>query len=98
MPYSLPMDAYRITHHARTQADAKGFSIGEVQAAAMHPTITYANGRFPSQMRHIRGNVVAIVDVPKRMIVTVYSNVVETPLRPDQTDADALAYGKRKGK
>jgi hypothetical protein len=45
-------------------------------------------------MRHIRGDVVAVVHPPSQKIVTVYRNVTETDLRPDQTDADAQRYGR----
>lgn len=93
--YALPM-TYQMTHHARTQAQAKGFLTADVYMAASQPSITYANGRFEGQMRHIRGNIVAVVK--GETIITVYENVRETDLRPDQKDRDALRYGKGRGK
>lgn len=88
------MNTYRITHHAKTQAESKGFTVADIQAAAMHPSVTYANGRYPNQMRHIRNGLVAVVDTVNRTVVTIYADVIETDLRPDQTDRDALRYGK----
>lgn len=90
------MIAFRVTRHAAAQAAAKGFDMRAVVRAAVEPTVTYANGRYAGQMRHIREGIVAVVDTRTRTIVTVYANVVETDLRADQTDRDAMRYGKRK--
>lgn len=89
------MQAFRVTRHAEAQAEAKGFDMAAVIRAAVDPSITYANGRYAGQMRHIRDGIVAVVDVRSRTIVTVYANVTETALRADQTDADAVRYGTR---
>lgn len=89
------MQAFRITRHALAQAKAKGFAVQSVILAAAAPSVTYANGRYAGQMRHIRDGIVAVVDIRTRTIITVYANVTETALRADQTDADALRYGKR---
>lgn len=89
------MQSFRVTRHAEAQAKAKGFDMTAVIRAAVSPSITYANGRYEGQMRHIRDGIVAVVDTRSRTIVTVYANVTETALRADQTDADALRYGKR---
>jgi hypothetical protein len=78
------MRNYTISKHAAQQAEQKGWTLAEIYAAANSPVITYQNGRYPNQMRHIRGDVVAIVDPKAQRIITVYKNVVETPLRPDQ--------------
>ena len=89
-------NTYRLTRHAYEQARAKGFSTEAVLRAAQDPTVTYANGRFAGQMRHIRDGIVAIVDPTSGAVITVYANVTETALRPDQKDADALRYGARR--
>lgn len=87
-----------LTHHAKGQAAAKGLSIEAVLEAANDPSVTYANGRFAGQMRHIRGGIVAVVDPAKRVVITVYANVVETDARADQTDADARAYALKRAR
>ena len=86
--------SYIIHPHATRAAESKGFSIEDVLAAANNPSITYANGRYPGQMRHIRGGIVAVVEPATSTIVTVYANVKETALRTDQTDRDARRYGR----
>lgn len=89
-------DRYRLAGHAAQQATAKGFDHADVLAAANDPHTTYANGRYPDQMRHIRGNIVAVVHPQSAKIVTVYENVKQTDLRPDQTDHDAQRYNARR--
>lgn len=88
---------FTLAGHAAQQAHSKGFHPDDVIAAANDPHVTYDNGRFPGQKRHIRGDIVAVVDPAARKIVTVYQNVKETDLRPDQTDEDAQRYGSRRG-
>lgn len=90
---------YRITHHAARQAAVKGFAIDAVIRAAQSPSITYPSGkRHPGQVRHIRDGIVAVVDPVTATVVTVYENVRETALRPDQRDPVALEYGRQWGK
>lgn len=74
----------RISNHAKEQAAAKGWSLRDVWLAHVDPDITYASGKYAGQVRCIRGNLVAIVDEARNICVTVYANVVETDLRPDQ--------------
>lgn len=78
--------------HARKQALLKGFDPVDVLRAANDPAHTYPNGRYPNQRRHVRDGIVAVVDVTNQQIVTVYADQQETPLRPDQTQRDALNY------
>ncbi|MER5754313.1 hypothetical protein [Streptomyces sp. NPDC002088] len=86
---------YRLTYHAQKQASAKGWSSEDVLLAANKPLHTYPSGRVPGQMRHVRGDLVAIVDPDANRVVTVYKDVEETGLRQDQTDSDALRYAVR---
>lgn len=85
---------YRLTKHAADQATAKGWSHDDVLEAANNHQTRYENGRYPDQFRHIRGDIVAVVHEPSKTIRTVYANVKETDLRPDQTDRDAQRYGR----
>jgi hypothetical protein len=89
-------DGYMLSTHARKQATMKGWSHEDVLAAANNPSTTYENRRYPGQMRHIRGSIVAVVHPETKKIVTAYENVTETNLRPDQTDKDAKAYQRRR--
>ena len=91
---SEPSGEFSMRTHAMKQADLKGFAHKDVLQAANDPQTTYPNGRYPGQMRHIRNNIVAVVDPSKGHVVTVYENIKETALRPDQTDADAQRYAK----
>ena len=90
--------SYSLTRHAAEQATAKGFSHEDVLEAANNHQTRYENGRYPDQYRHIRGNIVAVVHEPTKKIRTVYENVAETDLRPDQTDRDAQRYGRNRAR
>lgn len=83
---------YSLHPHAKTAAESKGFSFEAVLEAANNPTITYSNGRYPGQYRHIRGGIVAVVDPATSTIITVYENVTETGVRVDQIDRAARRY------
>jgi hypothetical protein len=87
---------YRLTYHAQQQAAAKGWTSEDVLLAANSPLHTYPSGRVPGQVRHVRGDLVAIVDPAERRVVTVYQDVAETAVRKDQTDADARRYSQRR--
>jgi hypothetical protein len=89
-----PDAPYTLSGHAAQQARAKGWAEDDVLHAANNHEVAYENGRFPDQMRHIRGDIVAVVHPASKKVVTVYQNVTETALRPDQTDADAQRYGR----
>lgn len=86
---------YRLTYHAQTQAALKGWSSAQVLEAANSPQHTSPSSRFPGQWRHVRGDIVAVVDPSDRRIITVYQDGRETLVRPDQTDRDAQNYAKR---
>lgn len=79
----------RITSHAKQQAANKGFTLEQVFLAHTDPDICYPStqSRFPNQQRHVRDGLVVVVDATRNMAVTIYENVVETPLRPDQIAA-----------
>lgn len=87
---------YTLSGHAQQQIRAKGWSEDEVLHAANNPSVTYANGRYEGQMRHIHNDIVAVVHPGSQKVITAYRNVEETDLRPDQTDADAQRYGARR--
>lgn len=74
----------RISDHAIDQAASKGWSLHDVWLAHIDPDVRYPSGRYPGQYRHCRGDLVVIVDERLNKAVTVYKNVEETPLRPDQ--------------
>jgi hypothetical protein len=82
--------APRISDHGKAQAAAKGWTLHQVWLAHVDPDVTYPSRR-EGQMRHIRGNLVVIVDARSNRAITVYENIVDTPLRADQ-----IAKGERK--
>lgn len=87
---------YTLSGHAAQQARAKGWTEDQVLEAANNHEIQYDNGRYPGQKRRIRGDIVAVVHPESQKVVTVYQNVTETDLRPDQSDNDAKRYGARR--
>ena len=91
-----PGSGYTLSGHAAQQARSKGWTEDDVLRAANDPQTTYANGRYEGQKRHIRGDLVAVVHPESQKVVTIYQNVKETALRPDQSDADALRYNARR--
>lgn len=88
----VPPGPYRLLPHAVKTAANKGFSKEAVLEAANEPHHTYDNGRFKGQKRHVRGTICAVVDPERKVVITAYLNTIETAIRPDQQDADALAY------
>lgn len=72
----------------------KGFAHSDVLDAANNPAHTYPNGRYEGQMRHVKNGIVAVVEPDSKTVRTVYADQVETDLRPDQKDDDALAYSR----
>lgn len=88
---------FTLSAHAIKQANEKGFPVAAVLDAAARPSITYDNGRFPGQRRHIANGIVAVVDPVREVVITVYANVIETDVREDQKDRDAQRYAKRRG-
>jgi hypothetical protein len=86
---------FRLTFHAQKQAAEKGWTSEDVLLAANEPLHTYPSMRVPGQVRHVRGDLVAVVDPAKQRIVTVYQDVVETAVRRDQTDRDAKRYAAK---
>ena len=87
---------FRLSMHAERTIHTKRLTRAQVLDAANRPTVTYTNRRVPGQMRHIAGNVVAVVDPATSTIITAYRNVVETEQRADQTDADAQEHFRKR--
>lgn len=87
---------FTLTRHAYAKVNGDVALARRVGKAANMPSVTYPNGRVPGQMRHIRDGMVAVVDPNSRKIITFYENIVETDIRPDQKDKDALTYAERK--
>lgn len=85
---------FRLSRHAAEQALAKGFDLMDILEAAAYPSTRYENRRHAGQMRHIRGDIVTVIAEDGCTIVTVYVNVKETAVRPDQRDADAQKYAQ----
>jgi len=89
-------EPYTLTYHAQKTAALKGFKRADVHETANNPHHTYPNGRDPSQVRHVRNGIVAVVNPATREVVTVYKDQEETAKRSDQTDPDAIAYENRR--
>jgi len=92
----VPAGPYRLQPHAVKMAASKGFTREQVLEAANTPSHTYANGRYPGQFRHIKGSVCAVVNPATKSVITVYLNTLETEVRPDQKDPDAVRFASRK--
>lgn len=73
-----------ITEHAKTQAQAKGWTAEQVYLAAVDPDVSYPSRNHPGQERRIRDGLVAVVDPVRDAVITVYLHCERTPLRADQ--------------
>jgi hypothetical protein len=82
-----------ITAHAARKIGSDVALHNRVMAAATAPTVRYESRRNGGGFRHIRDGIVAIVD--RGSLITFYVDQVETPLRPDQTDRDAVAHAAK---
>jgi hypothetical protein len=88
---------FTISAHARKQIDEKGFDVNSVLAAADYPHVSYDNGYYPGQRRHIRDGLAVIVDPASKRIVTVYAHKVETDTREDQVGKSSPTAQRRRG-
>lgn len=95
-PVRSESSGFTLSGHAAQQARSKGWTEDQVLDAANNHEVRYENGRYPGQFRHIRGDIVAVVHPESQKVVTVYQNVKETDLRPDQSDHDAQRYDARR--
>jgi hypothetical protein len=86
----------QFTQHALAKIGTDADLHRAVFLAATDPQTRYESRRNGGGMRHVRGDVVAIVD--RGAVITFYRNVEETALRPDQTDDDALAFQARQAR
>jgi len=85
-----------MSRHAATKVAEAGISLRDVQEAYSSPDTTYASHRYPNQEKRIGNGLCLCVDKTTGVIVTVFVHKVETDLRADQTDRDALRYGQRR--
>jgi hypothetical protein len=89
---------YRLTAHAITkikQAEDPEVLRQQVMLAAAQPKVRYESRKGAGvSFRHIRDGIVAVVS-PAGLVITFYIDQEETPLRPDQTDADALRHAAK---
>lgn len=90
----------QFTKHAIQNIPAKAASFGLTPAqmnAAIIDTVTNPAVRYESRrgggFRHIKNDLVVLFD--RDTVITFYKNIEETPLRADQTDADALAHAQK---
>lgn len=88
------MDIYP-TYHLRQKIGGDSDLFTRVMNAAHNPQIRYESRRNEGvAFRHIRDGIVAIVS-DKGAVITFYVDQEETPLRPDQTDADAIRHAAK---
>lgn len=98
--------SYTLTHHARQKIqELPEFDrvpmMTRVLDAAEFPSVVYGvtnqrNQGGNRQERHIHKGLVAVVDPSAGRVITFYADVVETDLRSDQTDDQALAYAAKR--
>lgn len=81
---------FTLTRHLKEQAKTKGVSLLNILEVLKQPSITYANGMAEDQERFIGNGIVVVVDVLSGHAITVYENVRETDVRPDQIKSGSV--------
>jgi hypothetical protein len=63
-----------ITRHAQQRLADRGFALEALRAALEQPEMVYAakDDRYPNQYRLVRNGMVAVVDVARRIVPTVF--------------------------
>lgn len=91
---------FRLSPHCQKQIALKELDEATVLRAANSPQLTYDNGRYPGQKRHIGYGICAVVDPARGVVVTVYLNTIETDIRKDQlrgkNSRDARRYAAQR--
>lgn len=90
------MTEIRMTKHAAEKMTTLGLTPSDIAAAFSEPEVSYPNRRYPGQERRIANGLCITVNVETGVVVTLYVHKIETDLRADQTDRDALAYARRR--
>lgn len=95
------MRTFTLTQHAYEKVDGNADLARRVLDAAERPTVSYAvtdkrNQGRGRQERHIRDGIVAVVDVRDGKVITFHADVIETDVRPDQTDEAAQEYAAKR--
>ncbi|QNN99298.1 hypothetical protein SEA_FAUST_226 [Streptomyces phage Faust] len=87
----------RLTKHARTQMEAKGFKRENIDKMFSKPDRVYPNRKFPGQFR-VAGKGICLIGKPVGetfLVFTVYEDGVMTPPRKDQLDTpEGKAYAE----
>lgn len=86
-----------LTAHAKSTIETKGISIEMVEAVWNCPDVTYPSHRYPGQHKRVGQGLALCCENATGKVVTVFVDRTETPLRADQTDADALAWAIQNG-
>lgn len=87
---------YTMTSHLIKQAKGKGFSLQNLIDTIDAPSTVYESRRYPGQVKHVRDGLCVAVDQKSKHAITVFVDQEFTERRPDQTDADALAYERKR--
>ncbi len=95
------MRLFTLTQHAYAKIGGDAVLAAQVLDAAEYPHVTYGvtnqrNTLGQRQQRHIRNGMVAVVDPISHKVITFYADVVETDIRPDQTDEAAQEYAAKR--
>lgn len=86
----------KMSRHCAEKVAAAGISAADLSEAFNNPDTTYPSNRYPTQDKRIGNGLCLCVDRNTGIIVTVFQHKVETNLRADQRDRDALAWNKRR--
>lgn len=86
----------RISEHCTAKALAGGIDLDDIAAVYNDPDTVYPSLRYPHQEKRIGRGLCLAVDKRNGVVCTVFKDRIETDLRADQVDIDALAYGRRR--
>ena len=86
------IEGLKFSDHAKKQALAKGFTPEQIFEALTNPRAVVDVRQYVGQKRWCGGGVALVINTKNHTVVTMYADMVRTPLRPDQmNDPKALA-------
>jgi len=88
----------KMSRHCAEKVAAGVFNSRDLHEAYNNPDTVYPSLKYPTQEKRIGNGLCLCVDKRTGVVVTVFVHKVETALRSDQTDRDAVAWANRQPK
>lgn len=70
----MQVNGFTITRHAQERMEKRGMTLAILADILQNPAITYESGKFPGQMRYVKGDYCVCVDPIRKVIPTLFYN------------------------